>query len=734
MKIKDKLTNEKVVFQYILSFVIPLLVVILAYIGLHISPFGDKTLVISDAKALYMSDLSYIKRALLGQEDLLYSFQQGIGLNLMGTHSGILNLANIIVLFFDITNFSSMYSWLMAIDIAVCGLTMFIFLSSVYGRNNYNLIFSTVYALIGFNVAYCFQYNFLLSVELLPLIALGIKKILSGKSPWLYICTLFYAIFASFYFGYMVCIASAILFLMWYADTRQGISTIRKKQIWINYVGGSVTAGLLSAFMWLATYLSFSGGRAEQNSILDFTLNENMSIADVFAKLFIGANNTSELVDGQPNIFVGSLVVFLVIAFFLDKRNSFRTKVIRALPLVFYFITFYVKALSMIMQGFTDTNWFNYRYSFVFCFLLILTAFEEFIKIREIDIKDFKKSCLVYGAFVVIVFSQRYSFVSGGWMLLDVLILIGSLGAIWWNRVDEKRAPQRVMVALLILVFGIEGYANYVVCTNQILEWGFKENESQQDYFISSIVADSINESDSSFYRMVNEHQTMERCNNDPRLFGYYGVNYFGSCEQKFVFQGMGRLGLPWWSNRMWYAEGMPDAFDALFGIKYVTAQRLLEEEKGYEKLISIEKNNIYKNDNALPSGILSSNSITNVKLDRNPFENHNKLWKAMTGQEQNVFLVEKDISFTYHANNDGEQIDYQTAQQYSTSLSMNAEKKASDSETSKTSNEIESEKTNVEAAKDSGSYISCTFTAKKDGSIYAYSGASVQEVAVSRF
>lgn len=702
-----------VILQYILAFGIPFLVIVAAYIGLHITPFGDKTIIISDAQSLYMPDLSYIGRALRGQEDLLYSFESGIGMNLMAAHGGLLNPANVIVLFFDITSYPAMFSWLMAVNIAFCGLTMFIFLSSVYGRKSDNLIFSTVYALIGFNAAYCFQIYFILGVELLPLIASGIRKIISGKSPWLYLITLGYTIFAGFYYGYMLCIASLVLFLMWYAEDRKSFAAAQKKRVWINYIGTSVTAGLLPAAVWIPALLSLSGGRLEQSSILDFTMNENMSLADMFAKLFIGANNTDELINGGPNIFCGTLVLFLVVAFFTDQRNTKRMKLIRIFPLIFYFLTFYIKALSMVVQGFSATNWFNYRYSYVFSFLLILVAFEEFAKIRTIDVKDFQRACMVFAAFAAIILTQRYSFVSGGWMLLGILILCGCLGAVWWNRVDEERAPRRALVMLLVLLCSVEGYANYMVCTNKLFDWAFTESEYQEKLFYGSILAESITATDAGFYRTGNENPTTERCDNDPRLFGYNGADYCVSCERSFVFQGMGRLGMPWWINRMWYAEGQPDALDSLLGLKYVIARRDLSEEKGYESLITIGDNIIYKNGNALPIGMVADEKVSEVALGGNPFENHNNLWKALTGSDKDVFAQEDDISFTYHANNDGETTTYREALQYSTSAVSGGSETAL------------SEK---EKIIDEGSYIECNFVARQDGSVYSYAGYAVSD------
>ena len=302
----------------LLSFLVPYIIIILGDIALHMTPFGDHMLLISDAKVLYASDLAFIQRVLRGQEGVLYSFKSGIGMNLMGANSGLLNPANVIVMLFDITSWPEMYTVLMAIDISVCGLTMFLFLAIVYGWKRHCLIFSTVYALMGFNVAYCYHYNFILSPELLPLIALGIHQILKGKSPWLYIFSLGYAIFASFYFGFMLCLASVVLFLFWYIRDRESLTT-EKRTIWINYIGGSLAAGLLPALVWMAALLSFSGGRLGQNSIIDFSFGENMSFADACAKFFIGANSINEQVNGQPNVFIGSLPLFLNFAFFTDR-------------------------------------------------------------------------------------------------------------------------------------------------------------------------------------------------------------------------------------------------------------------------------------------------------------------------------------------------------------------------------------------------------------------------------
>jgi len=712
----------------LLSFLIPFIIVILGDVALHMAPFGDHMLLISDAKVLYASDLAFIQRVLRGQEDVLYSFKSGIGMNLMGANSGLLNPANVIVLMFDISFWPEMYTLLMAIDIAACGLTMFLFLSAVYGWKGLGLIFSTVYALMGFNVAYCYHYNFILSPELLPLIALGIHQILKGKGPWLYILSLGYAIFASFYFGFMLCLASVVLFLFWYIRDRNSLTT-DKRRIWINYTGSSLAAGLLPALVWMAALLSFSGGRLEQNSITDFTFRENMSFADACAKFFIGANSINEQVNGQPNVFIGSLSLFLNFAFFSDRRNSARKKTTYAIPLLFYFVTFYIRAFSMAVQGFSATNWFNYRYSFVFSFFMILIAFEEFSVLRDIDAADFKKAGAAFALFVVLVFGQRYSFVTGGGMLLGLAFLSASLAIIWWNRTDPVRAPVNLMVMILVLFCSIEAYANYVICTGSLREWESDLNRFKKDLFYGSVLSDAVHASDPGFFRMADEHATNAQASNDPRLFGYNGLNYFGSCENDFVYQGLSKLGLSRWNNRMWYTEGKPNVFDSLLGLKYVVSERELAEEKNYEYKVEISGHQLFLNKTALPVAMLAARDDSNLALTLNPFENHNALWKSLTGQEKDIFDQQSEIAFTYHAGLDGVVVDREKAKAYSASASaMTASESVSDSAGSSSTSESGSGFIRDVNAIQSGNHIECTFTAEHDGPAYAYTGLMIDE------
>ena len=599
---------------------------------------------------------------------------------------------------------------------------MFIFLTSVYGKNSANLIFSTIYAFIGFNVANCFNYNFFVDVELLPLVALGIKNIVNGKAPWLYLAALSFSIFSSFYFGFFLCVASLVLFLMFLAERDEKDLKI-KKSIWLKYSASSLTAGLLPAFLWVPAFLSFFGGRAEQNSLSDFKITETMSFAEAFAKLFTGANGPLEIINGKPNIYCGILVVFLVIFFFVDKRNSLRAKIVRGLPLAFYFVTFYVQALSMVLNGLTKTNWFNFRYSFVFSFLLLLIAYEQFRKITVPAKEDFKRACIVFCCTVLVVFSQKFNFVAGGFLVFDLLVLAIYIAAIWlyWGKKSESDVS--LLIPRIMVLCALQCTVNFAVCTKSLMVMSITKDEYKQELAIGKNFANFISSRDRGFYRAVAD-PTIDGKKLASRLYGYNGSNYFGSGEQTFVFEGFGKLGMNWWRNRMWYSKGESEIFDSLLGIKYIVSGLELNKTKGYEQLAKIGKNFVYLNSNALPLAILSRDAINSVKLSDNVFENYNNIWNAVTGLREKVIIDEPNISFKVRSNHEGTVLSLQEAKkEYSLILSKNELNKSGtkgkmSSSVGKSKNIPQTE--TPESIVNSGRYIECDFIARHDGNVYS--------------
>ncbi len=726
--------HKKNILLLMLSFILPGVIILGALAGLHVTPFGNISLAISDGDALYLNYMGYISKVLHGEEGITYSFTKGLGGNMMGSWAWfLLNPVFALFALTDITNYVHMFTYVSIISFCLCGLTMYICLKDFYGHKADNLIFSTAYAMNGFLVANVFQLNFFVVIPVLPIMVMGLRRVLKGDSPVVYLFSIAYALFANFYFGFMLCVASLLIFVIFIVFFYDRIEN--KKAIVLRYVSSSVLGGAMSSVVWLPALVSLKGGRLDQSVVDKISLKENMPFLDIFSKLFIGANSTSELSNGLPNIFVGIFPVFLVILFFLSRDISAQKKRAAAVLLVFYLLTFYVVVFNMVMHGGTVTNWFNYRDSFVFCFLMIMIAAEEWQHFADEPWNNVKHSLAILTVSTILILSKEYEYVSGGLVVAGFAILALILGAFWMHKKDSQKNPLRVLTMVTLVMVCLDMYLNYYFSVKNILDWSNPLSEYQDVTIPVSALVNGVQKSDDSFYRMEIGEQRSGDLGNDPMLYGYYGVGHGGSDDRDFVRLALSELGVHRFNMRNSYGRGVTAATDNLLGIRYVISKDNLTTEKGYENLISIGKYSIYRNQNALPIAMVVNEDVEDVTLDiEDIFDNLNRTWSAISGVSNKIFVEEENVTYSIHNITDPVTMSSKEAKEIVSVRDAKLESEnsgidfgeAGDNDDSSASDE--SRKGEVKEAwatqqekPVNTNYIGFTFTASRDGAVYTY-------------
>ena len=630
----------------ILSVLLPFLIAVLGCIALHIVPFGDKhSLATVDGK-YYLNNVAFLKRQLTGQENFLYSLKNGLGGNEWSLLAwGGFNPVLLLALFTNLETLPTWFTWISIVNMAVCGLTMYILLAGVYGHKASHLIFSTSYALMGFNVVNCYQTLFFIGPQMLPLVILSIVWLFRERSPLPYILSLMTCIFFNFYFGFILCVASTVFFFaaLYVREDLKG----RRARLFARWIVSSIIAGLLAAPMWLPALKAYSGGgRLNQTILPHYSFVENAPFIQIFSKLFSGANSTSEVVNGLPNIFCGILTVALVILFFMDRQKSKRKKIAVGVTLGFYLVTFYLPALTNVMHGFTVTNWFPYRYSFVFSFWLLWIAAEEFETVEALTFDDLKRCGAILLVSTILVFATKYEFIAGGAVVLDLALLgLMALG-FWLYKTKPEQTPRRVLVMFLILVVSGNLYANCALSIKGMEEWELDLEEYRDNIMANGALVDALNKAETDFFRMEKEESDSGSVGADPYLYGYNGVSHSGPGERWFVHIVLCQLGLNWFDMRHWYTEGVPAATDALLGLKYIISDNDLTEKKGYEKRATIGDKSIFQNANYLSPAIVIDDGASVLWPSDNAFENLNDVWKSMTGGEEDVFTLQPEVTY----------------------------------------------------------------------------------------
>lgn len=636
-----------------LSFFIPFAVMCLCAQILEIVPFGEHSMGLTDG-SLYIYSLPVFGYNLKRGGSFLYSLYNGLGTNAWSDYAwGGLSPLRFLAYFATQENAPELYTWICILNVALCGLTMYLLLSGLRGPYLSHLVFSTSYALIGFNASLGYHYIFFIGVQLLPLMILGLVKLLRGGSPLLYVLSLGACIFINFYFGFFLCEASLVVFIAYYIANRKTCFP-RRGRILGTYIAASLCAGMLGAPMWLPALKAYSdGGRLSQavETAASLSFHENMPFLQIFSKLVSGANSQSEQVDGLPFIFCGILVVALVLLYFINGEIPLRRRLAAGALVIFYLLSFYINAFTRIMHMGSHTNWFNYRYSFVFSFLLIALAWEEFPYIIKLSARDARRCALTLVVSAILVFSTQYDYVSGGMILLDLALLAGMFMLLAAYRRWPLHFNYRAFtLALLIIVCG-NLTVNYIVSTKNVRgdDWELDLDAYQTYNIVFGSAVDALNQFDNSFYRMEKDVSETGTSGVDSDKYVYHGIGQSGPTVRKFNHVQLNRLGINWLDMRHWYQKGVPAATDALLGLRYLVATEDLATEKGYESLAATPDRTIYRNPNELSIAIIANAACTEVELGDNAFENLNTVWRAMTGRNKDIFLPQRDMTFTLY-------------------------------------------------------------------------------------
>lgn len=646
------------------AFIIPVFLVTVSMVVLEVAPFGENSFIFGDANGYYINYISYYKTILAGEHSIFYSFAKGMGSNIFGAANyDITSPYMLLFLLFPKLEFCTCYTFSIIFMAGLTGLAMERLLNDVYGMKPGNLIFSTAYAMSGFCVVFNYNLLFMTGPLMLPVTLLGLRRLIKGQGYILYPVTIAYAVATHFQMGFGVCVGVLVCFAGVFYVKYYDWEGIRIKML-ARFALGSLAGGLIAGFVWYPTLLSLQGGRAGQLNEDDFIFTANNVFLEMGSRLFTGANNTDQIIDGFPAIFVGIFVMALVILFFVTKEINIRQKQGVCGVLVFYLLSFYLKPLKNVLQGFTHANWFHFRYSYVFSCVLVLIAAEAYAHIRSVKHQEIKKTAAITVLATILIFSKEYDFIDGAFAAFDLAILFIMGGLVYIVIKGDISVSDLRLSGALLAITSIQLVANYILCNQSILDnWNtrvedYKVAVESNDRYISA-----IKKTDDGFYRIENEKPRVDHSGNDGMFFDYFGVGYSGNNEKDFVADGVADLGLSRRAREItYYNRGTPAAMDSFMGIKYLISNQNLTDEKLYNNTgLGDDKSGIYENPYVLPIAILSDDGISEIYMGDEPdiFMIQNNIWKAMTSGTEDIFIPEDEKVFVAGGSDSNKTVEY---------------------------------------------------------------------------
>ena len=649
-----KYRNNKYVLP-IIAFLIPIVLIIIYTIVMQMKYngnffFNGENYLMADGSSQYSSLYSYLRDVLHGGGSLFYSFTKGLGGNMMSTVGYYLaSPLNIIFIFASKTNISLFIFILLLIKLGLCGLFMYIFLSHKFNIKSYSLlIFSSMYALMGYNISYYFNNMWLDVVYLLPLVLLGLDKILKKESPILYCITLAIAIFSNFYIAYMMAIFICIYFV--YEVVR--IYNLKKdfkviKTITIRFILFSLLAGGLASILLIPAVLNLSQIMRFpiDKNLLNVSFNEykELAFSKVISKLYLGSHIPDTVLSRQnPNLYSGILTFVLTVFYFFNKKIKFKEKVLTFIILSFFFISFLNPYLNLLWHGMSFPNGYVYRFSFVFTFFLILISCKSFINL-EIKIVPTILIVLIGWLISSTLIDKKLLYLSNKNIIINcVFILIYLVTLI----LIKKAKKEKLFKSMLLLFVLVELYIN--LSLTMITNVDFRARKMHTDFYNDTCKI--VSNLEDNFYRIDGDYLFSYL---DEMICDTKGLTTSLTTNNGDLYRWLYLYGYPLNFTTVLPTPNNAPVMETLFGIKYFYSKDLNNDfykkvnnfnVKRYNHVADEYYNsniNLYSNTLALSLGYLIDNDYDKIytKYDKsNPFEYQNAFVSSLIGRNIKIY------------------------------------------------------------------------------------------------
>ncbi len=643
-KLKSLIQNNKFI---LLSGLAAFFIIMVVYFCYSIIPFGDKTIYRMDLYHQYGPLFSELYDRITNGESMLYSWNSGLGSSFIGNFYNYLSSPfSILVLLFGHENTFEAVAAMIAIKAILSAMAISYYLKKSNKADGPQLIgFGIMYAFSAYFIAYYWNVMWIDSMYLLPLIVLGIEKIINSGKCGNYIIFLTLAIFTNYYIGFMLCIFSCLYFLYYYFCTSEKFikksvildnndkkySALGKSfffQSGLRFAFSSLAVGIILVFMLLPVAYVLNSSSATSGTHPD-EIKNYFNIFDFLANHLASLEPTirSSGEDVLPNVYCGILTVMLVPAYLFSDRISSKEKIATSVLLGIMFFSFNINYLNYLWHGLHFPNDLPYRQSFMYSFILITMAYKAFINIKYMNKKQFLSIGIGILAFIVLTQKLGSKNVDNTTVLVSVIYVFAFtiiLGLIQ-SKKNQAYALSIILSCTVISETIIANTDHYVA--NQT------KTAFTEDYDDFKELQSVIDKNDNSLFYRTELSDLRTRM--DPSWYDYNGVSVFSSMAYEKVANMQKSIGLYGNQINSYTYNPQTPVYNSIFGIKYIYDRNSLISEGKYYTLA--DKNatySAYENNYNLNIAFPVSETITNwdSALYSNPVDSQQELFACATG------------------------------------------------------------------------------------------------------
>ena len=387
-------------FYPVISGLLAMIIMSLAYVYLVVWPIGDKSVMLVDMHHQYAPLLSKLRDMFLHGSSPLYSFEVGLGTNFLPLFGYYLaSPLNLLLVLFPDRLLSEGIFFITLIKIGLSSAFFAACVQYVYRRRDFCVpVVAIMYGLMMYMLAYSWNIMWLDCVMILPLVILFFEHMMRTGRFLGYTLTLAYALFSNYYIGFMLCVFLVLYYLVYVL--RRPRTLDRQLHGFSHFAVGSLLAGGLAMFLLIPVYIGLGHTSAAGGSLPEEWKN-NFDLFDLLGRHLY--NTSPTIRSGKlPNIYCGMLSVLLLPIFATMKTISRRRRVTYLALAAVIGMSMVLNVPNLLWHGLHAPNDLPYRFSFLYSFVLLLIAFETLTHIRDIRLSQLGGAFIGIASYLVL--------------------------------------------------------------------------------------------------------------------------------------------------------------------------------------------------------------------------------------------------------------------------------------------------------------------------------------------
>lgn len=361
--------------EWLWAFIISVFIITTGFAFMGVYPFGKYTMCCSDMRYQFIELTAGIFNNIKAGKSLFLTWCGGMGINLYAWSTYLLfNPLNILFLFFDIKMYQEIYLLIIIIKMGLIGLCTSVYLkkSKYINLDGFlNIVFAVLYAFGNFCIRSLINVMWLDNVAMLPLVLLGIERIIEKRKVDLLFFSFLFCVMTNFYLAYITGIFAVMYFVFYYIN----VSVVKNaKHILKSFLLCGVAVFLVAgscAVILLPVWNSIS------NTYVDLFKDASDHSVIRFAPLYV-LRSLLFVQEGQTALtdtihgFFGIVPLFLGIVLLFNKNIKQRERISAFVWMVFMILSMFVRPVYLMWHIFREPVGFYGRFIYTTAFLFIM--------------------------------------------------------------------------------------------------------------------------------------------------------------------------------------------------------------------------------------------------------------------------------------------------------------------------------------------------------------------------